>query len=78
MMLELTLEERMDLAALAWFGRQPRSGWESLHVHAHETICDGDDVEYECGIGSYWLAGLERWESSPESPANLTDGGEST
>ena len=77
MIRELTLEERMDLATLAWFGRQSRSGWERLHAHARSTICD-DDVDYECGLGSYWLIGLERWESPPELPANLTATGEPT
>ena len=78
MMLELTLEERMDLAALAWFGRQPRSGgWEYFHAHARKMIC-GDDVDYECGLGSYWVVGLERWESPPELPASLTAGWEPT
>ena len=77
LMLELTLEERMDLAALAWFGRNCRAGWEDLHSHARKTICD-DDVDYECGLGSYWLKGFERWEAPPELPASLTDSGEKT
>ena len=77
LMLELTLEERMDLAALAWFGRNSRAGWEDLHSHARKTICD-DDVDYECGLGSYWLKGFERWEAPPELPASLTDSGEKT
>ena len=77
MMLELTLEERMDLAALAWFGRNRRAGWECLHAHAREAICD-DDVDYECGLGSYWLIGLERWEAPPEQPAHLIARGEKT
>ena len=77
MMLELTLEERMDLAALAWFGRNRRAGWERLHAHAREVICD-DDVDYECGLGSYWLIGLERWEAPPEQPAHLMARGEKT
>ena len=77
MMLELTLEERMDLAALAWFGRNRRAGWEHLHAHAREVISD-DDVDYECGLGSYWLIGLERWEAPPELPAHLIARGEKT
>ncbi len=77
MMLELTLEERMDLAALAWFGRNRRAGWEHLHAHARGVICD-DDVDYECGLGSYWLIGLERWEALPELPAHLMARGEKT
>lgn len=76
MMQELTLEERRDLAALAWFGRQRRSGWEYFHAHARKVICEDDDVDYECGLGDYWLRGLERWESPPDLPANLTDTGD--
>ena len=70
MLRELTLEERRDLAALAWFGRQRRSGWEFLHAHARRIIFDGT-IEYECGLGAYWLKGLERWEQPPEVPTSL-------
>ena len=77
MILELTLEERMDLAALAWFGRERRAGWEQLQAHARKIICD-ETVDYECGLGRYWLNGFERWEAHPELPASLTDSGEKT
>ncbi|MCY3599694.1 MAG: AbiV family abortive infection protein [Gemmatimonadetes bacterium] len=74
MLRELTLEERMDLAALAWFGRELRSGWESLHAYARSVICD-ETVHYECGLGAHWLSGLERWEQPPEIPENLRSSG---
>ncbi|WP_419941204.1 AbiV family abortive infection protein [Candidatus Palauibacter sp.] len=74
MLSELTLEERMDLAALAWFGRERRSGWEFLHAHARSVICDGI-IDYECGLGRFWLGGLERWEQPPEVPESLKPSG---
>ena len=71
---ELTLEERMDLAALGWFGRERSMGWTYLHAHARRII--GDDIGYECGLGAYWLRGLSRWESPPEMPTSLRSSGE--
>ena len=72
MIRDLTLEERMDLAALAWFGKLRQSGWTACHQNARKTI--GDDLNYECGLGAHWLSGYERWEKVPELPANLTSG----
>ena len=77
MLRQLTLDERMDLAALAWFGRERQSGWEFLHAHARRTIVE-HTLYYECGLGRYWLSGLERWESSPEVPASLRSSGGNT
>ncbi len=68
----LTLEERMDLAALAWFGRHRRSGWISCHENARRTI--GNDLSYECGLGAQWLTGMERWQSQPQAPATRGSG----
>lgn len=72
MIRDLTLEEGMDLAALAWFGKLRQSGWTACHQNARKTI--GDDLNYECGLGAHWLSGYERWEKVPELPANLTSG----
>ena len=71
MVRELTLEERMDLAALAWFGRDPQSGWEYCYNNARKVISE-ESTNYICELGRYWLKGLERWESAPELPASLT------
>ena len=68
----LMLEERMDLAALAWFGKLRQSGWAFCHQNARKTI--GNDLNYECGIGAHWLTGFERWEKVPELPATLVSG----
>ena len=73
MVRELTLEEQMDLAALAWFGRNPQSGWEYCYSNARKVISEGS-TNYICELGGYWLKGLERWESDPELPASLTPG----
>ena len=73
-MRELTLEERMDLAALAWFGRERRDGWEHLHAHSRTIILE-ETLNYECGLGRYWLRGLERWESPPETPTSFRSSG---
>ena len=73
MVRELTLEERMDLAALAWFGRDPQSGWEYCYNNARKVISEGS-TNYICGLGRYWLQGLERWESDPELPTSLRPG----
>lgn len=69
----LTMEERMDLAALGWFGRDRESGWEFFHAHARRVISE-ESTDYICGLGSYWLSGLERWEAEPELPASLREG----
>ena len=59
----------MDLAALAWFGRNVSPpDWEAVHQHARKIpLHDG----YLVGLGSEWMKGLERWESTPDLPASL-------
>ena len=59
----LTREERVDLAALAWFARRNGESWTSLHEHAARMI--NDDFHYEIGLGKDWLEGFQRWEEPP-------------
>ena len=61
----LTKEERVDLAALAWFARRNGGSWTDLHEHAAQMI--GDDYHYEIGLGKDWIDGLRRWEEEPGS-----------
>lgn len=63
---KLTLEERMDLKALAWFGRDTRVDWPYCHEHARNTSVNRD-YNYEIGLGNYWLTGLERYEDVPDN-----------
>ena len=67
---ELTLDERMDLVALGWFGKHPESGWANHHRRSR-TYPSETSIDYECGLGPHWLTGLERWEGAPELPASL-------
>ena len=71
----LEIEELMDLAALGWFGRHPQYGWAYCHQHARRMISDAS-IGYVCGLGQYWMKGLERWEGPPQLPARLTIGGD--
>ena len=64
MVLGLTDEERADLVALAWFGRPEVLEWPATYKRAHEEIRETSD-EYQIGLGSKWLTGLERWERKP-------------
>lgn len=53
-------DERIDLMALAWFGRErsDASPWSYFLDHACRTGLD--DPHYEAGLGRYWRAGLDR------------------
>ena len=62
----LTLDERMDLAALAWFGRSGPANWPYYHKHARATI--GAVCRYDIELGAEWRRGLDRWERAPEWP----------
>ena len=57
----LTLEERIDLKALAWYGRQTSKGadWRYFLNHAYEI--GGDDLDYEASLGGQWEAGIARF-----------------
>lgn len=62
---ELTEEERAALLALAWFGREIGvADWPRIYARAREKVGPPDDG-YDIGLGSYWLAGLHRWEEEP-------------
>ena len=54
--------ERIDLMALAWFGRDgtKSSSWPFFLNHAHRMRTLNDDPHYEAGLGHYWQAGLDR------------------
>ena len=67
----LDVEELRDLAALGWFGRSPRSGWLWYHEHARNIISE-DSVGYVCGLGRYWIEGLDRWERPPQFPDSFS------
>ena len=64
MLRELSRDERMDLAALAWFGEFNVADWPYHHQHARTVI--GSDYKYESGLGRHWLTGLERYEKNGE------------
>ena len=64
MLVGLSDEERADLVALAWFGRPEVIDWPATHKRAHDTI-HGISDDYQVGLASMWLTGLERWEREP-------------
>ena len=63
----LSYEERIDLMALAWFGRQATrtSTWPYFLNHAYRMGVN--DPHYEAGLGHYWQAGLERLRDEPSN-----------
>ncbi len=56
----LSHEERIDLMALAWYGRESAdtSPWSYFLDHACRMGID--DPQYEAALGRYWQAGLDR------------------
>lgn len=71
----LDVEELRDIAALGWFGRSPRSGWLWYHEHARNIISE-DSVGYVCGLGRYWIKGLDRWERPAQFPDSFSTVGD--
>lgn len=61
---ELTDEERAALLALGWFARERVADWPKIYERARRYASTADD-DYQLGYGSYWLAGLERWNDEP-------------
>ena len=59
---DLSDGERIDLMALAWFGRESTkaSTWSYFLNHAHRHRIVNDDPHYEAELGRYWQAGLDR------------------
>ena len=57
---DLSYDERIDLMALAWFGRQTTksSPWSYFLNHAYRM--GNDDPHCEAKLGHYWQAGLDR------------------
>ena len=54
---ELSCDERIDLMALGWLGRESGS-WTSFLEHAYKMGID--DPHYEAGLGRYWQEGFDR------------------
>jgi hypothetical protein len=56
----LSHDERIDLMALAWFGRETTksSSWSDLLNHAYRM--GSDDFHYQAGLGRHWKSGLDR------------------
>ena len=56
----LSYDERIDLMALAWFGREGSgsSSWSDVLNHAYRM--GNDDLHYQAGLGRHWQAGLDR------------------
>ena len=56
----LSYDERIDLMALAWFGRQTSepSPWSYFLNHAYRMGIN--DAHYEAVLGRHWQAGLDR------------------
>ena len=61
----LSYEERIDLMALAWFGRQTTNfySWSYLLNHAYQI--GANDPDYEAVLGQYWQAGFDRLRNDP-------------
>ena len=63
---ELPEDERAALLALAWFGREIGvADWSHIYAQARDMVGPPDEG-YDIGLGSYWLAGLDRWGKSPQ------------
>ena len=64
----LTLDERVDLKALSWYGRQGSRGanWEYFLNHACRM--GADDLDYEASLGRHWRAGLDRLHQDLKEP----------
>ena len=56
----LSYDERIDLMALAWFGRAITKSSPWTYFLNHTYRIGVDDPHYEAGLGSYWQAGLDR------------------
>ena len=61
---ELSYDERIDLMALGWLGRESGS-WASWLEHACESGID--DAHYEAGLGHYWQKGLDRLRKAQQA-----------
>ena len=58
-------EERTALIALGWFAHDRVVDWPWIYEHAIKMYGSTLSENYQIGLGSYWLSGLNRWESKP-------------
>ena len=65
----LSYDERIDLMALAWFGRPTSdpSPWSYFLNHAYRMAIN--DPHYEAVLGRHWQAGLDRLRGEPPDGA---------
>ena len=61
---KLTDLERAALLALGWYAREGVADWPRIYEQAIECTPTLDEG-YQISYGSYWLAGLDRWEEEP-------------
>ena len=64
----LTLDERIDLKALAWDGRQVSQGSSWGYLLNHACRMGAGDLDYEASLGRHWRAGLDRGHQDLEEP----------
>lgn len=64
----LTLDERIDLKALAWYGRQTSSGATWGYFLNHACRMGADDLDYEASLGHHWRSGFDRLRQHLEKP----------
>ena len=64
----LTLDERIDLKALSWYGREPLSGASWGQCLGNACRMGADDLAYEASLGPDWRAGFERLRQDLEEP----------
>ena len=65
----LTLDERIDLKALAWYGRQISQGANWGYFLNHACRMGADDLDYEASLGRHWQAGLDRLRQDVQKPS---------
>ena len=65
----LTLDERIDLKALAWYGRQTAQGADWRYYLNHACRMGADDLDYEASLGHHWQAGLDRLRQDVQKPS---------
>ena len=64
----LTLDERVDLKALAWYGRQISSQASWGYFLNHACRMGADDLDYEASLGHHWRSGFDRLRQDLEQP----------
>ena len=64
MLSALSDEERAAMLALGWFAREEIANWPRIYSRAIDLTPSYNDG-YQISLGSYWLAGLDRWDAKP-------------